>query len=56
MGSNKVNIGIVNCDDEEDLCTSFNIDAFPRLLYLHKNSYYKFTGERSIEKYGDFIY
>ena len=33
----KLNIGIVNCDEHQELCTAFDITSYPRLLFLFGN-------------------
>jgi thioredoxin domain-containing protein 5 len=55
---NYMKIAVVDCDDPEnnDLCGAFDITGYPRLLFLKGDKYYRYTGERSIEKITQFVY
>ena len=49
---------MVDCDNQEnnDICGAFDITGYPRLLYLKGDKYYRYKGERTIEKLTEFIY
>ena len=51
-------MGIVDCDPEDnnDLCGAFDVNGFPRIYYLKGDKYYRFKGERTIEKFTEFVY
>jgi thiol-disulfide isomerase/thioredoxin len=51
-------VGIVDCENEDnnDLCGAFDVTGFPRLYYLKGDKYYRFKGERNIEKFTEFVY
>lgn len=56
INQNQISIGAVDCDDNEDLCTAFDITGYPRLLLLAKDKHYRFKGERSVMNFEEFIY
>ena len=51
-------MGIVDCEieDNNDLCGAFDVTGFPRLYYLKGDKYFRFKGERTIEKLTEFVY
>ena len=55
---NYFKVGLVDCESEDniDLCGAFDVTGFPRLYYLKGDKYYRFKGERTIEKFTEFVY
>ncbi len=51
-------MGIVDCEleDNNDICGAFDVTGFPRLYYLKGDKYFRFKGERTIEKLTEFVY
>ena len=47
----QVKIAKVDCteSDNKNLCSNYEIDGYPTLLFIKGNKYYKYRGERSIE-------
>src|SRR5207244_3422738 len=45
-----LNVGNVDCADAENslVCSTYEIDGYPTLLYFRDNSYYSYGGERSL--------
>lgn len=53
---NSMNVGRIDCDEEQDLCSAFEIQAYPRLLYLSDQKYYRYKGERGLEALENFVF
>ena len=56
--NSRLNIGIADCEhpDNNDLCTAFDISAYPKLVFLNDHKFYKYKGERTIEKFEQFVF
>ena len=55
---NQLKVAVVDCDNQEnnDLCGAFDITGYPRILYLRGDQYYRYRGERTVEKITEFVY
>ena len=55
---NYMKVAVVDCDnqDNNDLCGAFDITGYPRMLYLKGEKYYRYRGERTLEKITEFMY
>ncbi len=59
LHGDKLNMGIVDCDSQggHDLCTAFDVTAYPRLQYINsENNYYRYKGQRNIEDFEEYIF
>ena len=54
----KLNVGRVNCDEGENsnLCTAYDVSGFPTVLYLNKDQFYEFRGDRNVEGLTKFVF
>jgi len=51
----KIQIGQVNADEETELSSQFDIQGFPTLILFKDGKMYKYKGERTVEKFAEFI-
>lgn len=58
FSENDIIFGGINCDENPDLCTRFNVDGYPRIFYFEKDSKKegtRFTDQRKANSIADFV-
>jgi thiol-disulfide isomerase/thioredoxin len=54
----RLNVGRVNCDEgsNSNLCTSYDVNGFPTVLFLNGGYVYEFGGKRTLENFEKFVF
>lgn len=54
----RLNVGRFNCDEgnNSNLCTAYDVNGFPTVLYLSGGYFYEFRGPRTIENFSKFVF
>ena len=57
LAEDSYGIGAVNCEDEKDFCSEYNIDGFPTVLFFGKDKQKReeYEGERDAEEIMKFL-
>ncbi len=50
-----LNVGRINCDNDSNLCTSYDVSGFPTVLYLNYDKFYEFHDKRTVESLHTFV-
>ena len=55
---NSLNVGRVNCDEgsNSNLCTAYDLQGFPTVVYINGDYFYEYKGERSSEGFSKFVH
>ena len=55
---NSLNVGRVNCDEgsNSNLCTAYDVQGFPTVVYINGDYFYEYKGERSSEGFSKFVH
>jgi hypothetical protein len=54
----KLKVGRIDCTDSDNagLCSAYEVEGYPTLIYIKDGMYYKYRGERSVEALAKFAF
>ena len=50
-----IEIELIDCDKQEDMCKKFNVQGFPTIIIKHEDKYHMYNGDRSTNDLIQFV-